>query len=934
MRRLYAFWLVFGLTLLAAPVASAQQFAWAKLIRNITPSTNLSYTTVAATDTAGNTYVSVGFQDSINVQGQVLHSSLAGTTVLAKYNSAGKLSWMKTLNGFQVNAIKAGPSGLGPVLLGEFVNPTRTWNGVAVTAPGPHFLAQSAPDGSLAWINSLPALSPAALTVDGLGNSYVLGGGQAGTMIGSSLLNDSTLVLVQHSPTGTLQWLNHLYGVERGGIRFCGPRGLNNISLGPKPGGGCLVLGNFHRLVYFGITANAPSLSLPTTANTNGLIANYSVSGTLLWNRAVTGDWPALRATGADAAGNCYVAGGANAAMTFGPGLSTTGGIAVAKYDAQGTPLWVRGQRPSPGQQYNEKAYFLAVDNNGVTVLTDAAVQPGQPSTIIGTQVLRSYLCNFVRFDALGNALWTAGETWPGWTGNLQLGVVLQGTITGCDKRGNVYAACFPFSTPRTGAINSNLGVHTTVGDGVIITKIGTAHNTISGRVYIDQNANGQLDSNEGAFPLALVSQAQGANATVFGTTESAGQYKVFADSGAYTLSIPQLPRYYSITQPSPSASYTGRFRGYGNTDSLRHFGLRPVANQADVRITLTPYGAVRPGFLTRYRLTLENVGTTTVASGTATLTLDSHVTYVSSTPSGSRTGQTVTWSYTSLAPFAQRDFDVMFSLPVNVALGTLVTFTAQAPLPGDVNPADNVAGTETRVTGSYDPNDIAVNYSQLTPAQVAAGQSLDYTIRFQNMGTDTAFTVIVKDTLNFQKLNLGTLQLIAQSHNCMWSLTGQGELTVRFLNAKLPYRNVDVIRSQGFVRFRVQPRTSLRPGDLITNRAAIVFDYNAPVRTNTATTLVATPTAMLASHNAATWDAYPNPVSEDLTLAADLPQAGIIRIELYDALGRPVHQQTQAAPAGPLRQVLHLRGLAPGLYVLRLTLPDGSATSRTVVHE
>jgi hypothetical protein len=237
-------------------------------------------------------------------------------------------------------------------------------------------------------------------------------------------------------------------------------------------------------------------------------------------------------------------------------------------------------------------------------------------------------------------------------------------------------------------------------------------------------------------------------------------------------------------------------------------------------------------------------------------------------------------------------------------------------------------------VTGSFDPNDIEVNYQRLTPAQVAARQPLDYTVRFQNMGTDTAFTVVINDTLDFRKLNLASLMLVAQSHNCIWSLGNTGLLTVRFLNIGLPHRSQDVIRSQGFVRFRVQPKTTVAVGETIPNHASIVFDYNDPVRTNTATTTVMLASAALARHTAAAWDAYPNPATDAVTVAADLATAGPVRLDLLDALGRTVRRETFTAPAGPLRQTLDLRGLAPGFYVLRLTPPAGPASSQQLVRE
>jgi len=205
----------------------------------------------------------------------------------------------------------------------------------------------------------------------------------------------------------------------------------------------------------------------------------------------------------------------------------------------------------------------------------------------------------------------------------------------------------------------------------------------------------------------------------------------------------------------------------------------------------------------------------------------------------------------TPAACWGWREFDVLFSLPTNTVLGTQFLSTASAPLPNDLTPDDNTASAQQTVTGSFDPNDITVNFQRLTPAQVAARLPLDYTVRFQNMGTDTAFTVVVNDTLDFRKLNVASLQLVAQSHNCFWSLSGTGLLTVRFLNINLPHRNQDVIRSQGFVRFRVQPRPTLAVGEVIPNHAGIVFDYNAAIRTNTATTTVFVVTAALARHNA-----------------------------------------------------------------------------------
>ena len=121
----------------------------------------------------------------------------------------------------------------------------------------------------------------------------------------------------------------------------------------------------------------------------------------------------------------------------------------------------------------------------------------------------------------------------------------------------------------------------------------------------LDANSNGQRDLGEGPLPFPLVLQAVQPTLTTLGTANASGRLTMYTDSGSCQLSAANIPTHYTLTQPA-SATYAGRLAGYGRTDSLRHFGLFPVANQADVRVTLTPYGAARPGFTTRYRVILH----------------------------------------------------------------------------------------------------------------------------------------------------------------------------------------------------------------------------------------------------------------------------------------------------------------------------------------
>jgi uncharacterized repeat protein (TIGR01451 family) len=139
-------------------------------------------------------------------------------------------------------------------------------------------------------------------------------------------------------------------------------------------------------------------------------------------------------------------------------------------------------------------------------------------------------------------------------------------------------------------------------------------------------------------------------------------------------------------------------------------------------------------------------------------------------------------------------------------------------------------------IVDSYDPNDkqvepegTTVNHYTPTDAE------LKYLIRFQNTGTDTAYTVTVIDTLS-ENLDIATLQLGSSSHKYSFNLSGKGKpvLTWIFNKINLPDSTKNSLASNGFVAFSIKPKTGLSEKTKIENYADIIFDFNDPVRTNT----------------------------------------------------------------------------------------------------
>ena len=144
-------------------------------------------------------------------------------------------------------------------------------------------------------------------------------------------------------------------------------------------------------------------------------------------------------------------------------------------------------------------------------------------------------------------------------------------------------------------------------------------------------------------------------------------------------------------------------------------------------------------------------------------------------------------------------------------------------------------------IIDSYDPNDKSVIPQGITANNyIMPGTSLDYVIRFQNTGSDTAFTVIVVDTLS-SHLDISTFQTGISSHNYTLDVSGHGRpvLMFTFNNINLPDSTTNEANSHGFVKFKIAPYDTLVNGTVVQNTADIYFDYNIPVITNTSQVII-----------------------------------------------------------------------------------------------
>ncbi|MBC7864652.1 MAG: T9SS type A sorting domain-containing protein, partial [Bacteroidia bacterium] len=152
-------------------------------------------------------------------------------------------------------------------------------------------------------------------------------------------------------------------------------------------------------------------------------------------------------------------------------------------------------------------------------------------------------------------------------------------------------------------------------------------------------------------------------------------------------------------------------------------------------------------------------------------------------------------------------------------------------------------------VSNSCDPNEKTVSPSGISANHyISNSDELEYTIKFQNVGNDTAYKVVVVDELDAQTLDISTLQTGASSFPYTFEVYGNGAVRWTFNNINLTDTITNELGSHGFVKFKIKQKANNAPGTVINNIAKIFFDNNSPIATNTAMVTIEIPTAQAAT--------------------------------------------------------------------------------------
>jgi uncharacterized repeat protein (TIGR01451 family) len=451
---------------------------------------------------------------------------------------------------------------------------------------------------------------------------------------------------------------------------------------------------------------------------------------------------------------------------------------------------------------------------------------------------------------------------------------------------------------------------------------------------YVDQNGNCLMDSNEHCITSAIQLEVD-SNGVVVDTISamSAMTYYMKGVVGdVYTFKAVSLPTNLSIECPLSGMIYDTIKSTYlaSGAYAEQYFGLKcntPGVYDLQIWASLAIAGIAD----CRGTVYVANWG---CESESPTVSLSYSPKYYfldpafSNPPASSFSGNTITWTLPAISN-SQLPIQIYYGLLANlsyspglVAGDTIQTYASVTPVIGDINVANNDVIVIDTVRAGIDPNEMSV-----TPAgYITAGTQLQYTINFENTGTDTAYNIYIIDSLsdNVDSKSLNILFASAQMTTSMLHVNGHNFLKFDFPGIDLPDSS-DHGACDGMVVFTVNTKNGLPNGTTIYNQAGIYFDNNPVVNTNQVEDIIGFPSSVRSVTKEDLITVYPNPGSDEVII-----NTGNKQYECYtitNNLGQTMQQQSISSSITKA----NISALPAGVYYVTLKSDNGSTVKKFV---
>ncbi|MBL0012423.1 MAG: T9SS type A sorting domain-containing protein [Flavobacterium sp.] len=448
----------------------------------------------------------------------------------------------------------------------------------------------------------------------------------------------------------------------------------------------------------------------------------------------------------------------------------------------------------------------------------------------------------------------------------------------------------------------------------------GGAFYTINGNQRFDSDENGcdETDFGLGNLKFRLSS---GANSETFIGNPN-GSFTMPVQAGTYVLSpVIERPEFYLVSPETLLVTFPNDI-----SPSSADFCISRNGLHNDLEVSIFPLSTARPGFDATYKIKYKNIGNT-IQSGNVALDFPNNLAdLVSSVPPiSTENGNLLTWNYSNLNPFEEKEILLTFNLnsPLEIPavnggdwLGYLATIDSQEI---DEYSQNNRSELKQLVVNSFDPNDkICIEGNIVGPQMI--GKDVHYIIHFENTGTAAAENIVVKDIIDVTKFDINSLIPLDGSHQFVTKISNTNKVEFIFENINLPFDNDN---NDGYVAFKIKTKPTLILGDSFSNKASIYFDYNAPIVTNNATTIIQV-LAVKDFEFTDYFNMYPNPANSLLNIVSK-NEIDITSIEVYNILG----QLVLAIPNENNISSIDVSSLKPGNYFIKINSDKGTTNAK-----